>query len=120
MLPEAMSWTEIQSGSMDPDPVLLVAEILAVYTVIWVYVYWTRLCHNVVRMERDGLWAARSALAEIDELCRRRPDRLPADRLASAVRRVIGRQRTAEAVEFEGRRPRLRAGRNPRGRQSSS
>jgi hypothetical protein len=103
---EPIHWSDLlfdYSGNMDYDPVLLVAALFAIYTVVWVYVYWTRLCHNVVRMERGGLWAARSALGEIDELCRRWPERLPAERLSSAVRCVIGRQRTAEAVEFEGR-----------------
>jgi hypothetical protein len=103
MLPEAMSWTEIQSGNMDPDPVLLVAEILAIYTVIWIYVYWNRLCHNVDRRERDGLSAARSALGEIEELCAHWPDDVRAGRLASAVRGVIGRHRLAASTEPDSR-----------------
>ncbi len=75
-MPKAMSWTKVDySGNMDYDVVLLVAALFAIYTVVWVYVYWTRLCRNLVRIERDGLWAARSALSEIDELCRRWPGR---------------------------------------------
>lgn len=103
---EPIHWSDLlydYSGKMDYDPVLLVAEILAIYTVIWVYLYWARLCRNVVRMERDGLWAARSALGEIDELCRRWPDRLPAERLATAVRGVIGKHRRAVGTQSGGR-----------------
>lgn len=103
---EPIHWSDLlfdYSGKMDYDPVLLVAEILAIYTVVWVYVYWARLCRNVVRMERDGLWAARSALGEIDELCERWPAHARAERLALAVRSVIGRHRRAEDVQSGGR-----------------
>ena len=103
MLPEAMSWTEIQSGNMDPDPVLLVAEILAICTVAWVCVYWERLCHDIDRRERDGPWAAQSALSEIDDICRRWPEHARAGRLAGAVRGVIGKHRRAGGTRSGGR-----------------